>query len=626
MSTTEIKNVLGIDGRLDPNARKNKINIILQGGSQSSFLRTTASNVSSSNVGFSVTVPNARTYLPRVVYVQIQGNTTVTGASAGVGTPFLQCSGLPHTAGVPVGNGNYFAPRCDPLNQIISQCQINFNGWQLSGNINGYARYLQWFHRSIDAENIELSMSPMMHDNSLNYGDVAGSVRSPLANYQNNSVQDPRGCFPNVLVTSNTALGAGDSATIYWSFITPVVLSPFIYSKDYQEQLAFIQVTKLDFNFILNGRGTGPLGGLGGGLFSFDTSGGSTLTGSQTNISAAALFNQFLYPPSWQSIPREVNYAYSMPTYSPTNFGVLSFAAGATDTLTTGTFQRNTTPNAIFIAVTEFDGDADMTKTDAPQFTINNVLAQWDSGAPILSTLSKYDVYQQLHVAKGGRLSWRQWSGTRDLIPNPVGPPVYDAASSGGTMGSAICILPGIDIPLLPGDSPGCGNQKHSFFFTINCTNLSNRAIRPQISVLIIDDGIFQIKDLVAQANTSVFQPEDVKSVENMEPIRYKEPASVLGGSFWGDLLQGIKKIARPVTNAAKALLPGNEIVRAVDAGLSSIGLGMKKRRGKAKGSGLGLGVMKGGAQLTQRQLQNLAVSFAPQQEEYSDSEADYVD
>lgn len=580
MSTTEITNILGIDGRLNPNSRKHKTNIILQGGSNTSYMRTQAQGPSASNVSFNVTVPNGRTYLPRVVYFRLQGKTTFRGTSPGllVGQELLQCPGLPHAAGVGTGNVNCFGPRCDPLNQAITQTIANINGYPIGSNTNAYSRILQRFHRSIGEENTEMSMSPMMPDNSLNYSDTYGTNISPLASAEFNPLQDPRGCFPSIVVTSNEHKGANSVAEVEWSFITPIILSPFVYSKNYQEQLAFVQITSFTFNFLLGGRGSGLLGGLSGSLWSADVEspGAGTILSADTIISGAWLYNQFITPPDWQTIPRQVNYAFSKPSFLPNQFQT-ALASGATQDYQSVAGQTNITPQAIYLWVSEADTAMDMTKTDAMQFSIEKVTLQWDAGAPVLSTLSKYDIYQSLYVVKGGNMSYKQWGGNLDGA-GALGLAVYDqVGGSGIATGSLVCIHPGIDIPLMPGDAPGCGNQKHTFIFNVTVKNISGRAIAPQVNVMFIEEGVFQIDDLVANSNVAIFQPADVKSVDNMDPISYTGPSSVLGGSFWQDISNFIGKVARPVFNAVRPSLPG-AVGDIGDAILTAHGKGMRKK------------------------------------------------
>ena len=131
MSATSINNILGIDGRIDVNSRKYKTNVIVQGPSASTYIRTTQNSISNSSAAFTYTTPGNKTYFPRIQYLQLQGTSTFFGASAGVGIPFLQANGLPHAAGVPVGNLPYFAPRCDPVNNIIIQLQANINNYPI---------------------------------------------------------------------------------------------------------------------------------------------------------------------------------------------------------------------------------------------------------------------------------------------------------------------------------------------------------------------------------------------------------------------------------------------------------------------------------------------------------------
>lgn len=605
MAATEVKSVVGIDPRLDVNARKNRINIVPQGASNISYQKTTSNNVSNSNCTFNVPIPNARYYVPRVIYLNLQGNTVFGGNSGAAGQTLLQAAGAPHITGVSSGTSNLFAPRCDPINQILQQITININGQQISSNVGQYARLLQRFNSERDEREFDLSMSPMMPDVSLSYAADEMSSISPLRSAQYNDYQLPRGAWPQMTITANTLTGTGaDTATVFWSFTTPVILSPFCYSRDYQEKLAFVQLTQLEFNFTFGTQVQGgPIDNLSSGLWSFTNSLQNptppVLTSAATTIQTAVMYNQFIYPPEWQSIPPSIYYSYSVPTWLPNNINT-SIAAGASGQIVLSqAIQRNQTMADIIFYVGERAQDATIFKPDVAFFALTQLILQFDGGAPAFSTMSQYDLYQSLHVVKGGKLSWRQWSGA---VGAPgAAAPAYDPSvgGSGTNVAGSYCrITPGIDIPLPSGDAPSCSDQKHTLLFTATVTNLTDRAIIPSANVLVIDTGLFKIDRLVASQQTNIVTPVEVKMLEQqarqMEPVPYAMPTSLLGGNFLKDVGRFLKKAVRPAINVAKALVPEQYrgAVNAVDE--------------LAKSQGLGLGDMKGGRTMSKKKLAQL--------------------
>jgi hypothetical protein len=566
-----------------------------------------------------------RTAVPRIVYFNLQGYTDFFGNSGTAGAPLLQCRGLPHANGVAVGTANLLAPRCDPLNQIIQQLQININGQIVSSNTGQYATVIQRFNTERDEREYDLSMSPMMQDNSLNYADDFMADSSPLGSTQDNVFQLPRGSFNQVTVTSNTSNGNNtDTGRIYWNYTTPIILSPFCYSRNYQEKLAFLQLSQLELTFTFGGKGSNAIAGLSGGLWSWTAAvptgaqtfpwaapyaGGPTISAAQTTIpqGGATLYNQFLYPPIWQSIPRSLYYAYTVPTWLPNAQPVIN--AGLSRQIMSQAIQRNQTPADIIVRVAEQMSDFDMTKSDVPCFAITACVAQWDSGAPALSTLSQYDLYQSLYVTKGGTMSWREWSGQTGA---PGQPAVYDSAvgqSGTGIKGSYLRITPGIDIPLPSGDAPSCSMQKHTLLLTITVTNLTSRDIIPSVDVLILDEGVFKIDEGIASQQSNLITPGEVKSLEhsNNNPIPYYVPKSVLGGNFLHDIGSFFKKAVRPLITVAQKLVPAQyqPVVTAADTIAKSYGLGklgLGRMKGKKK-------KVRGGSMLTQEQLENLALT-----------------
>lgn len=607
MAATRVQSVIGIDPRQDVNARVNRINIVPQGTSNTSYQKTTSNNVSNSNCTFNVPVPNARYYVPRVIYLTLQGNTVFTGNSGLSGQTLLQAASLPHASGVSSGTSNLFGPRCDPINQILQQITININGQQISSNTGQYERLLQRFNSERDEREFDLSMSPMMPDVSLDYSADEMSSISPLRGAQYNDYQIPRGAFPQITITANTSAGtSADTATVYWNFTTPIVLSPFCYSRNYQEKLAFVQLTQLEFQFTFGNQGMsgGAIDSLSTGLWCFTNSllnpNPPTLSGATTTVQTAVMYNQFLYPPEWQSIPPNIFYSYSVPTWLPNNIQS-AIAPGATGQIVLSqAIQRNQTMADMIFYVGERAQDASIFKPDVAFFALTALTLQWDGGAPAFSTMSQYDLYQSLHVVKGGKLSWRQWSGA---VGAPgAAAPAYDASVGGsGTnvVGSYVRITPGIDIPLPPGDAPSCSDQKHTLLFTATVTNLTNRSIYPSANVLVIDTGIFKIDRLVATQQTNIVTPLEVKALEmearNSEPVPYAMPSSLLGGSFLKDVGRFLKKLARPAINIAKATVPEQYrgVVNAVDE--------------VARSQGIGMGDMKGGRGMSKKQLAALA-------------------
>jgi hypothetical protein len=329
--------------------------------------------------------------------------------------------------------------------------------------------------------------------------------------------------------------------------------------------------------------------------------GATTIIGGNSGQGGAVLYNQFIIPPEWQAIPQEIFYSYSVPTWLPNAQDPID---GGTPgkVVTSQAIQRNQTMSDIFVYVGELASNATMFTPDVSFFSIDQVILQWDAGAPALSTLSPYDIYQSLHVVKGGRLSWRQFSGAKGSPGFSSNATYRGEVGGSGTnvVGSYLRITPGIDIPLPRGDAPSCANQKHTLLFTITVTNLSSRRIVPSVNVLMIDTGVFKIDRLVASQQTNIVTPEEVKALESTaaetQPVPFTGPTSVLGGSFLKDVGRFLKKAARPALNVAKALVPAQyqPYVEGVDA--------------LARTQGIGMGDMKGGRAMSKKQLKQLAM------------------
>lgn len=561
------------------------------GGQQSNYWPFQSNNFSSSQISWTGLVPSSNTYVTRLVPINITGTITFTGVSAGAGLTLLQARGLPTAAGVSGGTQNYDAPRCSPLSQAFTTFNCKINGYTVSQNLSNYSRIFQRFHRNCYEENLDLSMSPMMSDNSLNYSDMSGFAWDPLGVVGNNPLQYPRGSFPSVTITRNDSTGVADTATVDFSFTEFIYLSPFSFSRMSQEQVAFAGITQLDIQAFLGGRGLSPTSGLAASLWSHSTAvGAGTINAASVAITGGTLYLQYIYPQDYQSIPPNLLYSFSDPVFYPQTQP--SVAAGQTIQLSSQAIELQSTPQRMYIWVDQRDQDYSMTTTDTTKFSLENLTIRWDSNTTVLSTASKYDLYN-IYLRTGGNLSWDAWAGRG----SPISPAQYTSPFSGqGVTGFYFCVEFGLDIPLAPTDAPGCLN-KHIIQIFPTVKNLSNGAIIPNVNCLVIYEGIFQFDGLRVNTSTALLVPEEIKSVQGQVPVPFVEPVSVLGGSFFSDALGFIKRLVRPAITAAQSLAPAQyqPLVTAADSVAKSYGLG---HMGRVKGYG--------GALMSENQLKML--------------------
>lgn len=544
-----------IDARVNVNSSRQKTYLIYNGGSSNIWTNYVSTSFNDSVINLNCPPPNDRVYVPRRIWLEIKFRLNFAGASAGVGTRLLQCAGLPKSAGVSGGTANYDAPRCLPLSQAISGMQVSMNNDSLSTNLNTYSKIFQRFHRKSDQEDGELSSSPAMPDMSQSLSDMNGFVRNPLAGYGDNVEQNPRGGFSGVLVTSNTALGVGDTATVELTCIEPIWMSPFQWAEN-QESLALNMINSFNMQIQLGGKGSGVLSGLAACLWSHSSL-GSVLTSATANVLSATAYFNYITPSRLQSLPQQINYSYAEPILYPTST-LSSVAAGASTVLNMNTVNLKSIPNCMYIWAAQRDQDFNISTSDANYFRIDRVNIQFNGQDGIMSNARSIDLYQ-MSKKNGYTGSFDQWN-------------LYT--------GGVLCVKFGPDIGLDIGQAPGL-RQNQNLSLSLTCTNLGSGAVIPSLNILVFQEGVMEINNGSIYRSVGVLDENTILRSQDQEPVQYVESLNVYGSGIWQDMGNFAKKLIRPAINVAKALVPGQfqSVVGAVDDVAKSYGYGLSGGR-----------------------------------------------
>lgn len=570
---TELVNIRVIDPRVDINNTRNKTYGILSGGSQQTWEPFVSQSFSDSQISWSCPTPSKDVYVNRRVYIRMKFLLTFRGTSAGAGIPLLQAVGLPTLPGVNPGAFTFDAPRCNPLSQAFSTFAVQMNNDNISSNVNTYSRVFQRFNRTIDEENLDLSMTPSMADKAQSYDDLQGFALNPLAQYGDNVVETPRGGFAGAVITRNDGTGTpADVATVELTVTEPIWLSPFTFGRG-QEDVALINIVNINLTATLGGRGNGALTGLCSALWSHAPAGSALTSAVASVVEGTALFN-YISPPAGQSIPQSIVYSYFEPTLYPTASSA-PVAAGASTTLTLNNIQLQSVPNRMYIWASERDQDVDITTTDT-YFKITGLNITYGNQTGILSNMSEQDLYQ-MYLRNGGNSSFTQF--VRHI-------------------GSVMCVSFGMDIPLEPMMAPSVRAQQN-LRMQVNCTNIGPAAVIPTLNVLVIQEGTMTIMNGSVTRSVGVLDKQQVLNSLAGPAISFHPSDNIYGSSFWKDFGRIAKKLARPLidigTQAAAKFAPELLPVAAgADALASAFGMGMK-RRGK-----------RGGAVLTNRDMEKI--------------------
>lgn len=559
-----------IDPRTDANAPNDRIYNVFEGAADISYQQLSQDGgVSNTSLTFTLNPPSPQVFVNRRIMVELMSDQTFVGTSAGAGIPLLQCAGLAFAPGVNPGLQYYDAPRAYPLAKACQTVQFSLGNDRLSQNLGAYWNGMNRYNVDHETQDLWHSMTPTMLDQSQSYGDLNGFARDPLRGYGDNPYLCPRGGFVGSTVIRNDSTGAaGDIAVVRSRYVEMLDLSPFLFEKGRQD-VGLIGVQNQSMTLVLGGKGNSALAGLAGSFWSHSPL-GSVLTSSTVTITAAKVYVSYLTPDQVMEIPRSMNYNYHEITYLPTSQNN-SVAAGASTTITQNNIQLNSIPSRILFWVAPQDSSYTMNSTDTA-YGITNINVSFDNRDSLLANASQLDLYQ-ICVKNKCNLSWRQF--TRDV-------------------GSYIALDFGEDIPLRSGvQAPGLRGT-FNLRLTVECTNLSSAASLPTLNLVVIAEGVMSITDQKVVRNIGILTKQDVLNSRLTPGMTYRASGSVYGGAWYNTLWEGLKKIARPALNVAKAVVPtlypaASPLLDVADKGLTAVGLGLR-----------------GGKKLTRAQLMKL--------------------
>lgn len=560
-----------IDPRTDMNAHSRKQYGVMSSGNDNTYRQYPSTSFSNSSIVFQCNPPNKDTIVNRRVYKAITLRLTATGTSAGAGIPLLQCAGLPAASGISVGNAYYDAPRCQPLANIVVNENVSINGSNFNSDVYHYMYALQRYRNTPANQDLDMSMTPSMPDQSQAYADLNGFARNPLRGYGDNPLQCPRGGFSNLLVTRNDSTGApGDIATVDMTFVEPVYVSPFLFGENEEEQ-GLVGVETMTINLQLGGRGSNSLfGGLVGGIWSHSPLNTATFTSVRVDVLAANILFNYITPDLTERIPPIINYSWYKPTLYQTQNNV-AISAGAQYTAVQNSVTLSSIPNRFYLWISEQDSAATWAKTDS-FFGIDQIQVTFENRNMFLSQATPYDLYQT-SVRNGCNESYRQW--TRDC-------------------GSVLCIKFGDDIALTPLQAAGL-RGKFQFQVQVAATNLGASSVIPVLNVLIVEEGVATISNGQVIQTIGVLSEQDVLDAKKERPVKYKPSNNVWGGGFWDDVLSWAKRIGRAVIDVGKSLPSQYQpIFQAADPVAKAVGFGASS------------GVASGGKALSRRQMLKL--------------------
>lgn len=565
-----------IDPRIDTQKLSKLLYEVENTGLQNTYTVYPVTNFSASNITVQCNPPNRDVMVTPEFFMNVIFQLTFTGTSAAPGIPLLQAAGLPVAAGVNPGNAYYDAPRANALSKATNTISVAVNGEAFSTNLNQYVRALERYHNDVYEQDVNLSYTPTMLDQSLQYSDLIGQARSELRGYGDNVLQCPRGAYQGALITRNDSTGLpGDIAQVTLNLTAPIYMSPFEYG--YHRQSSFTQIDTINIIQTLGGRGNGVFGGLAGALWSHAVPSGLGPVSIFTNVNVSVLGANaiFQYISAPLTLPKQLSlvYPYVNPVYYATEQSAI--AAGnpigqpqVTSQLNLNNVQLNSVPNKVYIWVSKRDMDNTMNDTDT-YLEIKNISITFNNQPGILSSADPQSLYR-IATRNGCNESYRQFS--------------YNC-------GSVLCLKFGEDIPL-GSDLIAAGSRgSYNFSAQVTVANNYSSGVVPQVSALFIQTGTVTISNGEVMKNVGILTDNDVLNTKSQGgiPIASMDSSSALGAGFWSDFLNVFKRIGRTAINVAKPIVSSiapqySPVVEGADVLAKNLGFGkMQKARGGQK-------------------------------------------
>jgi hypothetical protein len=533
---------------------------ILKGGNKVSWQVYTTNSVSQSSITWTANPPNCSFIVDRKQYANIAVRLTLSG--------LVRTTNAAYAPPTSLLNAGLDAPRQLPVLGAMNTMIVKINNDTVSLEVSKVIHAL--FHYNIDQKlrTRDYSTTPNYPDQSFNYSDLYGSVRSPLAGYGDglNGNNEQRGSFPYTIVSNPTVIPtlAGTPATSVVDFCDCFALfglSPFTWGNG--EQPGFVNVNSMNFTFNFLSQG-------GMRMWSHDArtpvvSNGTDSVFSTINGSGMQ-FNQFSSPPfSYDTSEPELMFKYIEPNQLQTGIGPListtypyfevrcdekdvgTFSyAGGQKIITSNSLYVSPIPRRVYIYVrpsmNELLATPHLTDT---YMAIKNVTMKFAGQNTVLSTASQRQLYL-INVKNHGDFSWSQWSGLP--INNSAFPPSTSAQPYGGT-GAVQCFEFGTDVQLNADQAPGLNGQ-WNMEFSITVQNMDRTGAHDNVQMTLCVVNVLEGSFTVAQCGASCHQTgvltrSDIINSTTNPNITYRDVEDVNGGNF----LTGLKDFGTKIDN-----------------------------------------------------------------------------
>lgn len=512
---------------------------ILKGGAQVSWRPITTTSISQSSIQFTAPPPSPKVVIDRKQLIELPMRLVLT-SSAPNANPLLRAS--------------YDAPRAYPIASITNTLQANINNTAVSMNISDIIHSLLHYNTDACLKRHDYSMTASYPDQSQNYSDLIGSIKSPLGSYGDCGDEDvePRGSVKFTVVQNTAAQAVVDILVT-----EPIWLSPFYWGKGNAGGFYGVQTLDMNFTFLPQpwtrvwshcNTGTNAPGVIDGGNLVFNnfTSVYSAVPFTYGSVVPQLLF-KYVTPNELHNIPNSIVYPYFNVDRYPNDF-TSAVAANTTQLLSSQNIQLKSIPRRMYI----YARNNNATLQSSPNYTdtylgLRKISINWNNYSGLLSNCTEFDLYK-MAVKNHCNMSFAQWNG------GPVNAPGQGFATPAvqiGTIGSVLCVEFGTDIGLSDTESPGMlGTYQLQMDVTVKNVN-QTASVTPCLYIVIVSEGTFSIENNRSISMIGVISKQDVLNAKSMDCmcVNYEMTQDVNGGDF----LSGLKKFGSDVWSGLKS-------------------------------------------------------------------------
>lgn len=416
--------------------------------------------------------------------------------------------------------GSNDAPRQFPIHSMTEVLTVQINGESISDNIGDKVSAMLAYGNSRADRNKTWSTTCAMPDQYQQLSDwtTYGSGKNPLADYGENSAEDPRGGFTYEDI----------SPTVKRYVVTePILMSPFYDGLGHQVD-GFAQVNQFNISYRFKADVS---------QFWTHSSAGNPISSGNLSVTfykEPELITTYITPDITQPIPRLL----TLPYHKTQDYlkQVNAMSVGEIRTVYSDSIKLSQIPRRMYLFVRKSRDTK--TFTDADAFAgIKNVSILWNNESGLLNNANQQELYE-ISRRNGLNMSWSQFSKYR---------------------GSVVCIEFGTQIGLLDNEAPGVRGQ-YTIQVQVEVENLSGEdGWDADFYTLMLMEGTFQISENMGRATLGNLTPDVVFESKQSEEFDYSQYRDLRGEGFFSSLKSFVNKVARGVqkgADVAEALAP----------------------------------------------------------------------